>query len=59
MMAVEGVLLHLLDDVVEQADPPDHGGELDHQVPLLPLLPLQLVHLFHHRFIYCCSCRIR
>ena len=51
MMAVEGVLLHLLDDVVEQADPPDHGDELDHQVPLLPLLPLQLVHPFHHRFI--------
>ena len=49
--AEQVVLLHPLDDLDELADPPGHGGELHHQVPLLHLLPLQLLHLFHHRII--------
>ena len=46
--AVQVGLLLPLDDVDELAEPPGHGGELDHQVPLLPLQPL---HLVHHRFM--------
>ena len=46
--AVQVGLLLPLDNVDELAEPPGHGGELDHQEPLLPLLPLQPLHLFHH-----------
>ena len=47
--AVQVGLLLPLDDVDELADPPRHGGELDHQVPLLllhPLLDLPLLSRF-------------
>ena len=49
--AVQVGLLLPLDDVDGQAEPLGHRDELDHQVPLLPLLTLQLLHLFHHRFM--------